>query len=383
MDKEKDSGQGEPSVTGGRLPTGSEEQRAGQQEGSAEGLRFTELKEVSERVNPERAASEQSKRVASPTEDLSSKEKTIKSFYDKLYNATNVIYQASANGGGINISPLVPLAEALAELLVVPEEEPSGDAPPRPTFYREVMVSTTASLDWPAHGIHVATLAVKIGDGAGYSQETLKNLALAGLVHDVGMMCIPTSILESPGKLTTQERSVVQTHPVKGAEMIGELGPQFEWLQAVILQEHERYKGQGYPNGISGRAIDEFARIIGMVDTFVAMTQPRTWRPAIMPHDAAKELVYVRKDEFDPNFVKLFLKKVSIFPINSLVRLSNNEIGQILNVHEDSPLRPTLEILQPSRGRHLAEHKVLDLKKRPLIYITGSISEKELAEFLQ
>lgn len=369
--------------SGERPHDGPEGRPSGPDEATPEGLRFTEFKEVSERVNPEMTATEQKKGPGRPGADPSSDEKALKALYERIYEATNAVYQAAAQGGGIDIRPLLSQAESLTKIMLTPEEELTEEEYPKPSFYREVMVSSTASLDWPAHAVHVATLALKIGIGAGYTKETLKNLALAGLVHDVGMMCIPESILESPGRLSAQELSVVQTHPIRGAELIGELGPEYEWLQTVVLQEQERYKGQGYPHGISGREIDEFARIIGMVDTFVAMTQPRPWRPAITPHEAAKELVYVRKDEFDPYFVKLFLKKVSIFPIKSLVRLSNNEIGQILAVHENSPLRPTIEVLQPSRGKHLAEQKVLDLRKRPLLYITGSITEKELADFLQ
>lgn len=346
-----------------------------------EKLKFTDLSEVSERVKP----------GAMPSEPQKQKEVTIpeqarqgtsdpKVLYDRVYRAASIVYKAAADGGRVDLRPLRPLSEELADNLSQAEPDVVPDARPKATFYRKVMVATEASLDWPAHAIHVATLAAKLGTGLGYTMEALANLAMAGLAHDLGMMLIPKSILETPGPVTSKERSVIQTHPIRAAELIDSLGPEYDWIKTVVLQEHERYQGQGYPHGISGKDIDEFARIIGLVDCFVAMTQPRPWRPPMMPHDAAKELIYVRKDEFDPAFIKVFLKKVSIFPINSLVRLSNNEVAQILAVHEDSPMRPTIEILQPSRGKQLTEPKIMDLRSRPLIYITGSVSDAELVQ---
>lgn len=354
------------------------------EERSPGGLRLAEIPEIGQTEGSGTDVSGVQAPANGPGE-FDSDDQAIKALYNRIYQATCRVYEDAANRGAIDIAPMLPMAEALVETLTQPEphQEDSEEQVPPPTFYREVMVATTASLDWPAHALHVATLAVKIGMGAGYSEEALKRLALAALVHDVGMVRMPSAILESSGKLTPQERSVIHTHPDQAAEIVDGLGEEYGWLKRVVEQEHERYRGQGYPHGLSGKEIDEFARIIGMVDTFVAMTQPRPWRPPLTPHEAAKELVYVRKDEFDPTFVKLFLKKISIFPLKSLVRLSNNEIGQVVVVHEDSPLRPTLLILQPPRHQQMAEEKVLDLRKRPLLYITGSVAEKDLAEFLQ
>lgn len=350
-------------------------------EASQEKVSFTELREVDQKVNPDLFAPEKEPKP-SHEDGTNSEEESTKALYNQIYKATSLVYENAANGNKIDIDPLIPLATALAEAVTQPEpeEEITCETLPKPTFYWEIMVAITASLDWPAHGIHVAALATKLGAGAGYNKEGLTNLALAGLVHDVGMMRMPLAILERPGRISSEERAIIQTHPIQAAEILGDVASGYEWLQTSVLQEHERYRGQGYPYGISGRDIDEYARIIGMVDAFVAMTQPRPWRPPMTPHEAAKELIYVRKDEFDPRFIKLFLKRVSIFPIKSLVRLSNNEVGQILAVHEDSPLRPTIEILQFKRGKQMVPHKILDLRKRPLLYITGSVAEKELAE---
>lgn len=300
--------------------------------------------------------------------------------YDKIYDGTSTIYRAAAEGDRLVIAPAQPLAELLADSITRPEEEIAEEATPRPSLYRDVMVAPSPSLDWVAHAIKVAALASKLGVGLGCSKDELINLALAGLLHDVGMMTVDPSILDNPGRLSSGQRSAVQKHPERGAELLAEAGAEFEWLRIVALQEHERFRGQGYPNQVSGKDIDEYAQVIGLIDTYVAMTQPRPWRPPITPHEAAKEIVYIRKDEFDSRFIKLFLQKVTIFPLNSLVKLNNQTIGRVLATHEDLPLRPTIEILSTPHEGLLTESKALDLRNHPLLYIIAPGTDKELRQ---
>lgn len=336
-----------------------------------EKLRFTELRELPERVKPE--------------VDFIPDEEEPKVLYEGFYKVTNSIYQGVADGSIFNFTPLLPVAEELVTSVMRPEEAVAErEEPLLPSFYREVISSIPEHLDWAAHAIHVATLSVKLGDGFGYSKEELAKLALAGLLHGVGMMTIPRSLLEEEGPLSSEQRSLIESHPIRGAELLSGAGPKLELLQTVLLQEHERHQGQGYPNKLSGKDIHEFARFIGLIDTFVSMTHPRPWRPARSPHEAAKEIVYIRKDEFDPRLLKLFINRVSIFPLGSLVKLTTNEIGQVVVVHEDEPLRPTVKILQDHNGEPLSKDQVLDLRrKNHLIAITGSASDEELAQPLK
>ncbi|MDA2932464.1 HD domain-containing protein, partial [Nitrospinae bacterium AH-259-F20] len=347
-------------------------------------VRFTELLEATEREKepappgPEVAVIEE---PPLPSEEEPEEEPKV--LYEKIYEGTSTLYRAAAEGDGLMIAPMHPLAELLADSVTRPEEEIGDDGPLPPSLYRDIMVTPSPSLDWVAHAIQVATVALKFGAGLGYSHDELTKLALAGLLHDVGMMTIDPSVLDNPGSLSSDQRSAVQKHPERGAELLAEAGAEFEWLQKVALQEHERFQGQGYPHHISGKEIDEYAQIIGLVDTFVAMTQPRPWRPAITPHEAAKEIVYIHKGEFNPRFIKLFLQNVTIFPINSLVKLNNNVIGRVIAVHKDMPLRPTIEILYAPHEKHMAEHSVLDLRNHPLLHIIEPVTDEELGNRLK
>ncbi len=300
--------------------------------------------------------------------------------YDKIYDGTSTISLAAAEGDRLVIAPAQSLAELLADSITRPEEEIAEEATPRPSLYRDVMVTHGPSLDWVAHAIKVAALASKLGVGLGCSKDELINLALAGLLHDVGMMTVDPSILDNPGRLSSGQRSAVQKHPERGAELIAEAGAEFEWLRIVALQEHERFRGQGYPNQVSGKDIDEYSQVIGLIDTYVDMTQPRPCRPPITTHEAAKEIVYICKDEFDSRFIKLFLQKVTIFPLNSLVKLNNQTIGRVVAINEDLPLRPIIEILSTPHEGLLTESKALDLRNHPLLYIIAPGTDKELRQ---
>jgi HD-GYP domain-containing protein (c-di-GMP phosphodiesterase class II) len=299
--------------------------------------------------------------------------------YRELYRVTQGVYREVAERESLDLNPLLPLAESLVAALGGPEQvDFDKEGAVRPSFYQTVMSNVPEPHDWAAHAVHVAVLAVNLGGGWGYAPEELVKLALASLLHGVGMMRIPQSVLEHSGPLTPEQRTVVESHPIRGAELIAGLGPEFEWLQTVILQEHERHRGQGYPHGLSEKNIHEYARIIGLADTFVSMTHPRPWRDPLAPYNAATEIVYVRKGEFDPRLIKTFIKRVTIFPVNSLVRLNNLTIGRVLIVHDDAPLRPTIEILHDPRLRPPYVAKVLDLRDHPLLHVVGYASEKDL-----
>lgn len=345
-------------------------------------VRLTELWEEAEWEKPDEPTPPEPVEVVAEEPPLPAEEEPGV-LYDKIYDGTSTIYRAAAEGDRLVIAPAQSLAELLADSITRPEEEIAEEVPPRPSLYRNLMVIPSPSLDWVAHAIKVAALASKFGVGLGYSKDELINLALAGLLHNVGMMTVDPSILDNPGRLSSGQRSAVQKHPERGAELLAEAGAEFEWLRIVALQEHERFQGQGYPHQVSGKDIDEYAQVIGLIDTYVAMTQPRPWRPPIAPHEAAKEIVYIRKDEFDPRFIKLFLQKVTIFPLDSLVKLNNQTIGRVLATHEDSPLRPAIEILSTPHEGFLTESKALNLRNHALLYIIGPVTDKELGKRLK
>ncbi len=304
--------------------------------------------------------------------------KETDALYDIACEITSGIYQSATNGASFDISPLLSVAESLSVSIIRSEGAETDGNLPSSSIYSEVISSAIEPGDWASQAVHVATLSVNLAIGLGYSKEELEKLALAALLHGVGMMRIPRSVLEKAGHISSEDRRLIESHPVLGAELLLGLGNEFDWLEKVVLQEHERHGGQGYPNKLSGKHIHPYARIIGMADTFVSMTHPRPWRSARSPHEAAKEIGFVLRDEFDLQLIKLFLQRVTVFPLNSLVKLNNGSIGKVVATNMDSPLRPWVDVLLGPYGEPSLESKPLDLRKNLILHVVGTVSDEGL-----
>jgi len=169
--------------------------------------------------------------------------------------------------------------------------------------------------------INVGILATKVGAGLGYKGMELERLALAGLVHDIGILAVPQSLVTKAGRLTPEERAVIEQHPELGYQTLRKLGTH-DWLAEVVCQAHERWNGQGYPNKLKGSEINEFAPIIGIVDVFDALVSPRPYRRRFLPHEAVRELVMVERTAFPRKVIKALVEQLSAYPIGTSVRLS-------------------------------------------------------------
>ncbi|MDX6532275.1 MAG: hypothetical protein QOF68_19, partial [Gaiellales bacterium] len=156
------------------------------------------------------------------------------------------------------------------------------------------------------HSRRVALLAVQVGEAMELGPEVLRRLAIAGLLHDIGKLQVPESILRKPGPLTDEEFAAVKTHPVRGAELLAHLGG-FDGEVPAVLAHHERFTGGGYPHGTSGDAIPLEARILTVCDVYDALTSRRAYREAWDAHRARARLQEESGTTFDPACVGALL----------------------------------------------------------------------------
>jgi HD-GYP domain-containing protein (c-di-GMP phosphodiesterase class II) len=213
--------------------------------------------------------------------------------------------------------------------------------------------------------VNVSILATKLGMGIGYQREALVGLALAGLLHDVGMLQLPESLLSNPAKLGEEDRAKIRQHPELGFQMLSKLGAQYAWLAQVAWQEHERWNGLGYPRGLKGEQIHEYARIIGIVDIFDALVSPRPYRRRMLPHEAIRELLTAEKSSFPNQIIKALVQQFSLFPLGTMVQLNTGEVGVVTQLNPRYPLRPVVSVNQGTSG----PAKVVDLSATTLVHI--------------
>jgi HD-GYP domain-containing protein (c-di-GMP phosphodiesterase class II) len=239
----------------------------------------------------------------------------------------------------------------------------------------QVLEGRETHLDLPGHMLNVAILAVKIGQGVGYVEEELQRLALAACLHDLGMVNTPQRILEKPGALAPDELAMIRQHPERGFRMLQALGPEFNWLALVALHEQEREDGSGYPQGLKGDQIHEYAKIIGLADVYEGLTNKRPYKKTNVALDAIKEIMITNRQMFPASILKGLIQGLSTFPLGSLVRLNSKEIARVVATNPAFPLRPVVEILTDPQGERLASTRRVDLAQNSLLYITEAASE--------
>ncbi|MBS0172155.1 MAG: HD domain-containing protein [Nitrospira sp.] len=226
--------------------------------------------------------------------------------------------------------------------------------------------------------INVGILATKVGIGLGYYGTELQRLALAGLLHDIGIFAVPQELLTKTGRLTAEERSLVEQHPRLGHGVIERLGADYGWLAEVVLQAHERGKGQGYPNRLKGREINELAQIIGVVDIFDALVSPRPYRRRLLPHEAVRELLTTERTAFPREIMKALVEQLSVYPLGTRVRLSSGEEGVVVRITARYPSRPVLRVPVTETDSSSEPSLLLDLSLLPHVSIVDTVEAPAL-----
>jgi len=156
------------------------------------------------------------------------------------------------------------------------------------------------------HGDRVSRGAVMIARQIGMSSARTDAIRFAGMLHDVGKLGVPTQVLQKTGPLTEDEFAAIQLHPMRGLEIVREIGFLYEALNG-IMHHHERIDGRGYPMGLAGHEIPEFARVIAVADAFDSMTSTRSYREAKSIDQAIIELRRGAGTQFDPLIVQAFV----------------------------------------------------------------------------
>ena len=152
------------------------------------------------------------------------------------------------------------------------------------------------------HAVRVCGLSTAVATRLGLGGAEIRDVALAALLHDVGKLAVPASVLDKPGRLSLPEWQIVREHSDLGERTLGRCRG-LEHLGSVVRHVHERFDGYGYPDGVAGRAIPLGARIIAVCDAWDAMRSDRPYRPALPFEKAFDMLVLAAGEQFDPTVV--------------------------------------------------------------------------------
>ncbi|HOY66203.1 MAG TPA: HD-GYP domain-containing protein [Candidatus Ozemobacteraceae bacterium] len=222
-----------------------------------------------------------------------------------------------------------------------------------------------------AHNVNVATLSLMIGQAMGLSRNDLHSLGVGALLHDIGKLKVAKEILNKIGPLTPKEFDLIRQHPRVGYEMLRSSREIGEWSKLIVLQHHEKFQGGGYPAGLKGNEISVMARIVAIADVYDALTTSRPFRPAMSPYLSTKILLSNTENQFDPAILAVFLRRMSVYPPGSLVRLNTGVIAAVARSNPGAILRPIVRLLKDAQGLDVINTKEIDLLFEKNLYIVG------------
>lgn len=233
------------------------------------------------------------------------------------------------------------------------------------------------------HSINVCVLSTMVGHAFGYRPEQLRSLALGALLHDIGKTPIPLSVLNKPGPLTPDEMTLVKTHARLGFEIL-RTTPDFTFIPLQIaLQHHERFDGSGYPQGLQGEEIYEYARIVAIADVYDALTSDRPYKKAYTPDIAHRIMTKKSPGHFDPLFLKLFFDHVALYPVGTIVKLTFGYYAVVTEVHSNATNRPMLRLVADERQKPLKHPALINLKNSSDHIIESVASEQEVLALIR
>lgn len=216
------------------------------------------------------------------------------------------------------------------------------------------------------HSLNVGIICGVLGRWLKYKSKDLDELILAGLLHDLGKMEIPDSILNKPGKLTPKEMEVMQLHSTLGFKFVNLVPNISQQISYGILQHHERIDGTGYPMKVKGEQIHPFAKIIAIADVYDALTSNRIYRDKVNPFSVVEILQGEMFDKLDTYICSIFLNNVRNYFTGNIVELSDGRTAEVVKMGHFLSARPIVKTL---------EGEFIDLEKQKGIAIVNILEE--------
>ncbi|MCL1955252.1 MAG: HD domain-containing protein [Spirochaetes bacterium] len=227
--------------------------------------------------------------------------------------------------------------------------------------------------------VNTAILSALTANEMKLDEHKIHNIVSGALLHDVGMLRLSKGITEKRGGLSDAELEQIKSHPLHTSKIVtGELfGP--KEVNLIALQHHERWDGNGYPDQLSGEAIDIGARIVSIADAFEAMVSKKSYRNSIIGYQAIKNLMADNARRFDPAVIIAFTKIIGIYPIGSIVRFNDSSIGRVISLNAGTPVRPVVQILMDKNGEVLDMETptIVNLLNVKTLFIKGAIDPSE------
>jgi putative nucleotidyltransferase with HDIG domain len=204
------------------------------------------------------------------------------------------------------------------------------------------------------HSVDVAMVSMIVAQKMGMSETDIYNIGVAGLLHDVGKTKIPLEILNKPGRLDDDEFEIMRQHSVYSYRIIQDNPDLPDAVKLAVLQHHEKINGTGYPLAATADQINPYAKVLTIADIYDALVTERPYKSAFSQREAV-EMIMSMTQELDMHTMESFLQSMILYPVDSIVELSNGERARVVKNSPYYILRPTVVGLTSGRVYDLGD----------------------------
>ncbi|MFZ2266044.1 MAG: HD-GYP domain-containing protein [Azonexus sp.] len=314
-------------------------------------------------VDPESVASEVALETAEEVPAQACEPQRRISLNDELQQAARIIAKAkemitsvfedARMGQAVEIDALVPLVDEILNSLAR-----------NPVALISLARLKTADDYTFMHSISVCGLMIALASQLGLDAQEVREAGMGGLLHDLGKTMAPKHMLNKPGELTQDEFALIRHHPLEGHKLLQDGSGFTEIITDICLHHHEKLDGSGYPEGLSGDQISLFAKMSAVCDVYDAVTSNRPYKSAWDPAEAIRCMAEWR-GHFDPVIFQAFVKRIGIYPIGALIRLTSGKLGVVIEQNEQTLLKPKVKVFFSTKSQAYIKPEVIDLARSP------------------
>ncbi|MDD2898500.1 MAG: HD domain-containing protein [Desulfuromonadaceae bacterium] len=262
--------------------------------------------------------------------------------YNQALSAVRTICRDIERGRIPNSGPLISIVDRMVQITM---QEPWA------------MLGLTMINDYDNytfnHCVNVGVLSMALGTSLGMDEKAIKDLGIAGLLHDIGKTMIPKGILNKPGKLSSTEFDEMKRHPELGSKIIREMKGLAPHISSVVLGHHIHYNRSGYPEWASNLPFSQMIDIVAIADTYDAITTLRVYQHPVNPNTALNQMQNMTNTILDGKIVGCFIEMMGNYPVGTLVRLDTNEVAIVYRPNPLNENAPLVRILFDDEGNRL------------------------------
>ena len=202
-----------------------------------------------------------------------------------------------------------------------------------------------------SHALDICTLSLIVAYAYGVAEKELETLGAGALLHDIGYFRLPRNLYRKSQGLTDQDRSTMQQHPALGLAILREAKEDRDAVVRIVLEHHERRDGSGFPHKLKGDSLSILGQLVGLVDVYDGMVSRRGGRPAMLPHDAVRQLFRLGDTgQYPKELTQAMIGSLGVYPIGSLVLLNTAEQAVVVGVSPTQRLKPVVKVITRPQG---------------------------------